>query len=56
MKGFRIKSAQDFWTGLAFTAFGAFTVALAQGYDLGRAARMGPGYFPTILGGARAWL
>jgi hypothetical protein len=50
VRGFRIKSAQDFLTGLAFTAFGALTVALSQGYSLGSAARMGPAYFPTILG------
>ena len=46
----RIKSSQDFWTGCAFMAFGAGTVALAQAYPLGSAARMGPAYFPTVLG------
>jgi putative tricarboxylic transport membrane protein len=46
----RIKSSQDFWTGCAFVAFGAATVALAREYPLGSAARMGPGYFPTVLG------
>jgi hypothetical protein len=46
----RIKSSQDFWTGCAFMAFGAGTAALAQAYPLGSAARMGPAYFPTVLG------
>jgi len=46
----RIKSSQDFWTGCAFMAFGGGTVALAQSYPLGSAARMGPAYFPTVLG------
>jgi putative tricarboxylic transport membrane protein len=46
----RIKSSQDFWTGCAFTAFGAGTVILAQAHPLGSAARMGSGYFPTALG------
>ena len=46
----RIKSSQDFWTGCVFMAFGGGTVALAQGYPLGSAARMGPAYFPTVLG------
>jgi hypothetical protein len=46
----RIKSSQDFCTGCAFIAFGAATVALAREYPLGGAARMGPGYFPTLLG------
>ena len=45
-----IKSSQDFWTGCAFMAFGSVTVALSQSYPLGSAARMGPGYFPTVLG------
>ncbi len=46
----RIKSSQDFWTGCAFTAFGAGTAVLSQAHPLGSAARMGPGYFPTVLG------
>ena len=46
----RIKSSQDFWTGCVFMAFGGGTVALAQGYPLGSAARMGPAYFPMVLG------
>ena len=50
----RIKSSQDFWTGCAFVAFGAGTMVLAQAYPLGSAARMGPGYFPTALGGMLA--
>ena len=46
----RIKSAQDFGTGLFFVVFGATTAALSTQYPLGSAARMGPGYFPTALG------
>ena len=46
----RIKSSQDFWTGCAFTAFGVGTVVLAQAHPMGSAARMGPAYFPTVLG------
>jgi hypothetical protein len=46
----RVTRSQDFWTGCAFVAFGAATAALAQFYPLGSAARMGPGYFPTVLG------
>jgi hypothetical protein len=50
----RIKSSQDFCAGCAFIAFGAATVVLAQVYPLGTAARMGPAYFPTLLGGLLA--
>lgn len=46
--------SQDFWSGCAFTAFGGVTVVLAQSHALGTAGRMGPGYFPTILGGLLA--
>jgi Tripartite tricarboxylate transporter TctB family len=50
----RIKSSQDFWAGCAFIGFGAATVVVAQAYPLGAAARMGPAYFPTLLGGILA--
>ena len=46
-----IKSSQDFWTGCVFIGFGAGTVVLSLSHPLGTAARMGPGFFPTALGG-----
>lgn len=46
----KIKSTQDFWTGLFFLVFGMATVVLSRKYNLGTTARMGPGYFPTMLG------
>jgi hypothetical protein len=46
-----IKSSQDFWTGCVFIGFGAGTVVLSLAHPLGTAARMGPGFFPTALGG-----
>ena len=46
----RIRSTQDFWTGVVFSAFGVITAVLSAGYPLGRASRMGPGYFPMLLG------
>lgn len=47
----RIKNPRDFWSGVLFIAFGAFFAGFAQQYDMGTAQRMGPAYFPTILGG-----
>jgi hypothetical protein len=47
----RIKNEKDFWSGVMFIAFGAVFAGLAQLYDMGTAQRMGPAYFPTILGG-----
>lgn len=47
----QIRSAADFWSGVMFAAFGLFFVVFAREYDMGTAARMGPAYFPTVLGG-----
>jgi hypothetical protein len=46
-----IKNPQDFWCGLSFIALGALAVYLARDYPMGSALQMGPGYFPTWLGG-----
>ena len=45
-----IRHPKDFFAGLIFVAFGAGAVVLGSAYPLGTAARMGPGYFPRILG------
>jgi hypothetical protein len=48
----KIKAPKDFWAGLMFIAFGlAFMIIALKNYQLGTAVRMGPGYFPTVLGG-----
>ena len=47
----RIKSPKNFWAGLMFIGIGLFFVITARGFELGSAARMGPGYFPTLMGG-----
>lgn len=46
----RIRNPRDFWAGVLFVAFGTAAVILGSRYNLGTAARMGPGYFPRILG------
>ena len=45
-----IRHPKDFFAGLMFIAFGVAALAIGNGYALGTAARMGPGYFPRILG------
>ena len=45
-----IKSSQDFWSGLTFITFGLLTTILSRAYPMGSASRMGPAYFPTMLG------
>jgi putative tricarboxylic transport membrane protein len=53
----KIKSPKDFWAGVMFLGFGLFFVvwALAH-YQMGSAVRMGPAYFPAVLGGLLAFL
>lgn len=46
-----VRHPKDFLAGLLFIAFGAAAIVIGSNYALGSAARMGPGYFPRILGG-----
>jgi len=68
----KIKSQQDWWAGLMFIAFGVFFIVVAlgtpeffdkmvgtrliPGYQMGSSVRMGPAYFPVVLGGMLALL
>ncbi len=45
-----IKSQKDFFAGLAFMGVGVAFAWGATTYKVGTAARMGPGYFPLMLG------
>ena len=47
---------KDIVSGLIFIAFGLSFAYAAWNYDLGTAIRMGPGYFPVLLGGLLAFL
>ena len=46
-----IRHQKDFWTGIIFLFFGSAAVILGLDYPMGSAGRMGPAYFPTVLGG-----
>ena len=47
----KIKNPKDFWAGLMFIATGLFFAIWAMVfYQMGTAVRMGPAYFPTVLG------
>ncbi len=46
----KIKSSKDFFSGLMFTVVGAAFAYGATSYTIGTGARMGPGYFPLLLG------
>jgi hypothetical protein len=45
-----IKSQKDFFSGLMFLVVGAAFAWGATSYSVGTGARMGPGYFPLLLG------
>ena len=45
-----IKSQKDFFSGLMFMLVGGAFAWGATGYTVGSGARMGPGYFPLLLG------
>src|SRR3954447_6220610 len=51
-----IRAPKDFWAGVMFCGFAAIGILAARGYSLGSAGRMGPGYFPLLLGGVLAGL
>jgi hypothetical protein len=42
---------KDFWAGVMLVATGAAAILIARNYAFGTTLRMGPGYFPSVLGG-----
>ena len=46
-----IKNGKDFWAGAMFIAFGIAFMVVSRDYSMGSSVRMGPAYFPTMLGG-----
>lgn len=47
----QVKNGKDFWAGLMFTGFGLGFMLISLNYPMGSAVRMGPAYFPAVLGG-----
>jgi hypothetical protein len=45
-----IKSQKDFFAGLLYAVVGGAFAIGATNYNIGTGARMGPGYFPLLLG------
>ncbi|HEX2354017.1 MAG TPA: tripartite tricarboxylate transporter TctB family protein [Xanthobacteraceae bacterium] len=46
-----LSNNKDLWAGAMLIATGAATMIIARNYAFGTTLRMGPGYFPTVLGG-----
>ena len=42
---------KDFWAGMMLIVTGAVAIFIARNYAFGTSLRMGPGYFPIVLGG-----
>ncbi len=47
----KIRDRKDFWSAAMFVVFGVLFMAWSTDYQFGTTQRMGPGYFPTVLGG-----
>ena len=46
-----ILNNKDVWAGVMLIAIGAAAMFFARNYPFGTSLRMGPGYFPMLLGG-----
>ena len=48
---FDFLTRRNIWAGLMLIGIGTAAMLIARNYPFGTALRMGPGYFPTMLGG-----
>lgn len=51
-----IRHPKDFWTGIIFLCVGLAAIIIGRDYTLGTAGKMGPAYFPTVLGSLLAFI
>jgi hypothetical protein len=49
-----IRAPKDFWSGVMFLVFAGVALVASRDYSLGTSLRMGPGYFPLLLGSVLA--
>ena len=47
----QLPNNKDFWAGMMLIGAGAAAIFIARDYRFGSTMRMGPGFFPSILGG-----
>ena len=45
-----LRENQNLWSGVMLIAIGVTALVIALNYPFGTSLRMGPGYFPTVLG------
>jgi hypothetical protein len=51
-----LRNPKDFWPGVIFVAAGLAAVLFGREYSMGTATKMGPGYFPAVLGALLAFV
>ena len=44
------RNGKDFWTGVIYFVVGSAALIISRDYGMGAAVKMGPAYFPTMLG------
>jgi hypothetical protein len=45
----RVRAPREFWLGAIYAVAGLVGFVIARDYTFGSGARMGPGYFPTVV-------
>ena len=45
-----LRDNQDLWSGIMLIVIGVTALVIARNYPFGNSLRMGPGYFPIVLG------
>lgn len=46
--------SKELWTGVLFLLFGCAGIVVGLTYEMGSLSRMGPGFFPVLVGGTLA--
>jgi hypothetical protein len=49
-----MRNPKDFWSGIIYVFIGLAVIVLGRDYGMGTTLRMGPAYFPSVLGAALA--
>ncbi len=49
-----IRNPRDFAAGAVYLALGVAAIWIGRNYQFGTSERMGPGFFPTVLGSVLA--
>ena len=44
------RNGKDFWAGVIYIVIGSAALIISRDYGMGAAVKMGPAYFPTMLG------